>query len=165
MRIAVFPGSFDPITWGHIDLVKRASLIFDKVIVLVAKNSSKSYLLSDVERFELTCEVIKTLSIAKIFVDKHNGLIVDYALKNSARFIVRGIRAFHDFECEFERYIINSELNSEIDTVFLPSSSKYLFVRSDFVKELIKNKNFDLSRFVPELVQNKLKSKFIDKWS
>ncbi|QMU99451.1 pantetheine-phosphate adenylyltransferase [Borrelia sp. A-FGy1] len=165
MKIAVFPGSFDPITWGHIDLVKRASFIFDKVIVLIAKNSSKSYLLSEVERYELTCQVIKSLSISKIFVDRHNGLIVDYALKNNARFILRGIRAFHDFECEFERHIINGELSPEIDTVFLPSSSRYLFVRSDIVKELIKNKNFDLSSFVPELVQNKLKSEFIDKWS
>ncbi|UER67848.1 pantetheine-phosphate adenylyltransferase [Borrelia sp. BU AG58] len=165
MRIAVFPGSFDPITWGHIDLVKRASFIFDEVIVLVAKNSNKSYLFSDAERYELTCEVMRSLSISKVFVDRHDGLVVDYALRNGVGFIVRGIRAFHDFECEFERYVINSKLSSAVDTVFLPSSTKYLFVRSDFVKELIKNKNFDLSSFVPELVQNKLKFKFVDKWS
>ncbi|UGQ17475.1 pantetheine-phosphate adenylyltransferase [Borrelia sp. RT1S] len=165
MRIAVFPGSFDPITWGHIDLVKRASSIFDKVIVLVAKNSSKSYFLSDVERCEITCEVIRSLSLAGVSVDRHDGLVVDYALRHNVGFIVRGMRAFHDFECEFERYVVNSELSSAVDTVFLPSSTKYLFVRSDFVKELMKNKNFDLKGFVPELVQNKLKSKFIDKLS
>ena len=165
MRIAVFPGSFDPITWGHIDLVKRASSIFDKVIVLVAKNSSKSYFLSDVERYEIACEVIRSLSLARVSVDRHDGLVVDYALRHNVGFIVRGMRAFHDFECEFERYVVNSELSSAVDTVFLPSSAKYLFVRSDFVKELMKNKNFDLKGFVPELVQNKLKSKFIDKLS
>ncbi|WP_445436130.1 pantetheine-phosphate adenylyltransferase [Candidatus Borreliella tachyglossi] len=165
MRIAVFPGSFDPITWGHIEVVERASLIFDKVIVLVAKNSVKSYLLSDIERYELTCEVIASLGFSKVFVDKYDGLIVNYALANDIGFIVRGIRVFHDFEFEFERYIINKELSSVIDTVFLPSSARCLFVRSDFVKELIKNKNFDLCKFVPELVQKKLKAKFIDKGS
>ncbi|WKC58439.1 pantetheine-phosphate adenylyltransferase [Borrelia sp. P9F1] len=165
MRIAVFPGSFDPITWGHIELVKRASSIFDKVIVLVAKNSSKSYLLSGSERYELTCEVIRSLSLSEVFVDRHDGLVVDYALSHNVGFIVRGVRAFHDFECEFERYVINSELSSAVDTVFLPSSARYLFIRSDFVKELMENKNFDLTSFIPELVQNKLKSKFIDKWA
>ncbi|UPA18161.1 pantetheine-phosphate adenylyltransferase [Borrelia puertoricensis] len=165
MRVALFPGSFDPITWGHIDLVKRASLIFDKVIVLVANNSAKSYLLSDIERYELTFDVIASLGWSKIFVDKYDGIILDYALKNDIGFIVRGVRAFHDFEYEFERYVVSNKLSPSIDIVFLPSSDKYLFVRSDLVKELIKNKNFDLSSFIPDLVQKKLKSKFIDKLS
>ncbi|ASQ29439.1 pantetheine-phosphate adenylyltransferase [Borrelia miyamotoi] len=165
MKVALFPGSFDPITWGHIDLVKRASLIFDKIIVLVSNNSAKSYLLSDIERYELTCEVILSLGWSNIFVDRYDGIILDYILKNNIGFIVRGVRAFRDFEFEFERYIVNNKLGPSVDTVFLPSSDKYLFVRSDLVKELIKNKNFDLSNFIPELVQKKLKFKFIDKLS
>ncbi|WP_024653348.1 pantetheine-phosphate adenylyltransferase [Borrelia persica] len=165
MRVALFPGSFDPITWGHIDLVKRASFIFDKIVVLVANNSTKNYLLSDIERYELTFEVIMSLGWEKISVDRYDGIVLDYALKNNIGFIVRGVRAFHDFEFEFERYVVNNKLNSSIDTIFLPSSDKYLFVRSDLVKELIKNKNFDLSNFIPELVQKKLKSKFVDKLS
>ncbi|BCR22112.1 pantetheine-phosphate adenylyltransferase [Borrelia sp. HM] len=165
MRVALFPGSFDPITLGHIDLVKRASLIFDKIIVLVANNTIKNYLLSSFERYELTCEVISSLGLQNIFVDRYDGIISDYILKNNIGFIVRGIRAFRDFEFEFERYIANSKFNPYVDTVFLPSSDKYLFVRSDIVKELIKNKNFDLLNFIPELVQKKLKYKFIDKLS
>ncbi|AHH10895.1 Phosphopantetheine adenylyltransferase [Borrelia coriaceae ATCC 43381] len=156
MRVALFPGSFDPITWGHIDLVKRASSIFDKVIVLVANNSSKNYLFSDVERYELACEVIASLGWSRVFVDRYDGIILDYALKNDIGFIVRGVRAFHDFEFEFERYVVNNKLSPSIDIVFLPSRDKYLFVRSDLVKELIKNKNFDLSNFIPELVQKKV---------
>ena len=165
MRVALFPGSFDPITLGHIDLVKRASVIFDKIIVLVANNSIKSYLLNNFERYELTCEVISSLGLPNVFVDRYDGIILDYMLKNNIGFIVRGVRAFRDFEFEFERYIANSKINSCVDTVFLPSSDKYLFIRSDVVKELIKNNNFDLLNFIPELVQKKLKCKFIDKLS
>ncbi|AHH08669.1 pantetheine-phosphate adenylyltransferase [Borrelia anserina] len=165
MRVALFPGSFDPITWGHIDLVKRASMVFDKIIVLVANNSAKNYLLSDIERYELASEVISSLKLPRVIVDRYDGIILDYALKNSIGFIVRGVRAFHDFEFEFERYVVNNKLSPLVDTIFLPSSNKYLFVRSDLVKELMKNKNFDLSSFIPELVQKKLKSKFVDKLS
>ncbi len=93
MKVAVFPGSFDPITWGHIDLIKRSLAIFDKVVVLVAKNKSKKYLLSDVERFSLTKDVISSLNFLNVFVDRYSGFIVDYALINSIKFIVRGIRA------------------------------------------------------------------------
>lgn len=163
MKVAVFPGSFDPITWGHIDLIKRSLAIFDKVVVLVAKNKSKKYLLSDVERFSLTKDVISSLNFLNVFVDRYSGFIVDYALINSIKFIVRGIRAFNDFDIEFERYLINNKLNFKIDTIFLPSSAEHLYVRSEFVKELMMKKDVDLSHFVPELVFNRLKSKFIDK--
>jgi pantetheine-phosphate adenylyltransferase len=123
MKIAIYPGTFDPITFGHIDIIKRASEMFDHLIIAVAKDNAKNPLFSLEERAELIREEIQNLnSDAKISVEKFEGLLVDFAVSKNAKVIIRGLRAVSDFEFEFQMFGMNSQLNPKIQTIFLPAS-------------------------------------------
>lgn len=154
---ALYPGTFDPITNGHIDIIKRASKLFDKVIVTIAVNSSKKQLFSKEERKDMILKCIK--SFKNVSVDTFDGLIVDYAKKKNASVLIRGMRAVSDFEYEFQISLINSKLNKDITTIFMMPNEKYTYLNSSIVRELSSFKG-DISDFVPKYVQKKLKEKF-----
>lgn len=154
---ALYPGTFDPITNGHIDIIKRASKLFDKVIVTIAVNSSKKQLFSKEERKDMILKCIKTFK--NVSVDTFDGLIVDYARKKNASVLIRGMRAVSDFEYEFQMSLINSKLNKDITTIFMMPNEKYTYLNSSIVRELSSFKG-DISDFVPKYVQKKLKEKF-----
>lgn len=157
MRIAVYPGSFDPITYGHLDIIERAADLFDKVIVAVSVNSSKKPLFTIEERVEMIaaeCRHIKNVEV------KHfNGLLVDFAVQNNARSIVRGLRAVSDFEYEFQMALTNRKLNAQLETIFLVSQPKYSFLSSSIVKE-IASLGGDISGFVSQNVASRLHTKY-----
>ena len=157
MRLAVYPGSFDPITYGHIDLIKRAFKIFDKVIVAIAANFEKETLFSVEERMELISESVDFND--KMTIDSFTGLTVDYAKQKGACSIIRGIRAVADFEYEFKMALMNRRLASEIEVVYLMPSYKYSFLSSTLVKE-VSQLGGDISGLVPEVVKNALEEKF-----
>lgn len=153
---AIYPGTFDPITYGHIDVIKRAREIFPRVIVLVAKNSSKNPLFSAAERVAMIREVFK--SRKGIVVDSLDGLLVDYARKKKAGVIVRGLRAVSDFEYEFQMALTNRKLAPTIDTVFLVPHEQYTYLNSTIVREIARLKG-DVSNFVPRSVRRMLEEK------
>ena len=146
MKIAIYPGSFDPITLGHLNIIKRAAAAFDKVYVCVLVNSEKQGLFSPEERVELIRTVIRGLD--NVEAESSSELLAYYARKKGARVLVKGLRALSDFEKEFQMAAVNSKLNPELDTVFFPSSDKYTFLSSSVVKEMIRY-HIDLSAFVP----------------
>ena len=155
-KIAIYPGSFDPITNGHIDIIKRASLLFDHVIVAVANNEQKRPLFSEQERVEMINDSIK--DIPHTVVDSFKGLLVDYASQNNAIAVIRGLRAVSDFEYEFQMALVNRKLDKELITVFLMPHERYSYLNSSIVKELaLLNGNIDC--FVPEFVKIRLKQK------
>lgn len=156
MKRALYPGTFDPITNGHLDVLKRASKIFDHVHIAVATNMNKSPFFSAEERVEL----IKgcTQKFDNISVDSFDGLVVDYAEKIDAPVIIRGLRAISDFEFEFQMALMNKKLNSEIDSVYFMPNEKNSYLSSSVVKEIAKFKG-DVSEFVPENVEKSLKNK------
>jgi pantetheine-phosphate adenylyltransferase len=156
-KIAIYPGTFDPITNGHIDVIERAAKMFDEVLVVVAINSKKSCLFTEAERFEMAKESLKHLK--NLRVDMHQGLTVDYAKKVGATAIIRGIRAVSDFEYEFQIALMNRKLNPEVNTIFLLPHENYTYLNSSIIRELSKYKQ-DVSEFVPEIVANKLKEKY-----
>ncbi len=159
MKRAIYPGTFDPITNGHLDVLERASRLFDKIIVTVGRNTSKSPLFSTEERISLIEEVIKGLnSEAKISVKSFDGLIVDFARTNSAIAIIRGLRAISDFEYEFQMALVNRRLSQEISTVFLMPHEKYTYLNSSIVKE-VASFGGDVSNFVPPFVEAAIKTK------
>ncbi len=149
MKIAVYPGSFDPVTKGHIDILKNGAEIFDKVIIAVAKNSEKNSFLSVSERVALIKESVKDLE--NVEVDSFDGLTIEYAKKVGAKVILRGLRAVSDFEYEMQLSQANSALSGEIKTIFLITKPKYNFISSRTIKEIFLN-NGDISKFVPECV-------------
>ena len=149
MKIAIYPGSFDPITKGHLDILKTASEIFDKVIIAVANNSSKTGFLPVNIRKQLIKESIK--EIANVEVDSFSGLTINYAKEHDAKVLIRGLRAVSDFEYELQLSQANSALNSDIKTVFLTTKPKYNFISSSTIKEIYLNGG-DISNFVPEPV-------------
>lgn len=153
---ALYPGTFDPITNGHIDIIKRASKLFDKVIVTIAVNSSKKQLFSKEERKDMILKCIKTFK--NVSVDTFDGLIVDYARKKNASVLIRGMRAVSDFEYEFQMSLINSKLNKDITTIFMMPNEKYTYLNSSIVRELSSFKG-NISDFVPKYVQKRLKEK------
>jgi pantetheine-phosphate adenylyltransferase len=155
-KIAVYPGSFDPITMGHIDLIHRGLAMFDKVIVAVANNSSKSCLFSVAERVKLISEAVAS---DRVTVDSFGGLMVDYLKINGYKTIIRGLRAISDFEYEFQIANMNVHLYPEMDTVFLMTSQKYFYISSSVVKE-VASFNGDVSKFVPQNVNNALLTRF-----
>ncbi len=157
MKIAVIPGSFDPITKGHLDIIKRAAKIFDKVIVAVLTNSSKSPSFSKEERMELIKAC--TGGIENVEVDSFSGLLADYTKKVGASVIVKGLRAMSDFEYEFQMALTNKKLDPNVETMFLTTSYKYLYLSSSIVKEIAKN-NGDISEFVPEVILDRIVEKF-----
>lgn len=157
-RIAVCPGSFDPITNGHIDIIKRGSNIFDKIYVCVLHNSEKtSNLFTTEERLHLIKE--STQNISNIIVDSFNGLLIDYARSVNAQAILRGLRAVSDFEYEMRITSMNRKLDRDIDTFFIMTDNSYSFLSSSIVKEVAKYHG-DVSDLVPPVVNDALKQKF-----
>ncbi|MGN0534618.1 MAG: pantetheine-phosphate adenylyltransferase [Eubacterium sp.] len=150
MKIAVCPGSFDPVTLGHLDIIERASELFDKVIVLVMSNSAKKSAFTVKERMEL---LEKCISSENIEIDTYNGLLVDYARKVNATAIVKGLRAVSDFDYEFQQALINKSLYPRIETVFLTASGENMFLSSSMVKEVC-SLNGDISSYVPKEIVN-----------
>lgn len=152
MKVAVYPGSFDPITNGHLDILKRALKIFDKVIVLIAVNPNKSSRFPVEERIEMIKESVEGLNVE---VDSTEGLTVEYAKKHGATHLIRGLRAVTDFEYEFQLATANDYIDSSIDSVFLMSKQEKSFINSSMIIEL-HNKGIDVSALVPEPVLRRL---------
>lgn len=146
MKIAIYPGSFDPITLGHLNIIRRAATIFDKLIVCVAVNSGKDPLFNVDERVELISRVTKRLG--NVEADKSNLLLAEYARQRGATIIVKGLRALSDFEKEFQMAIINKKIYPSLETMFLTSSEKYTYLSSTIVKEIARY-GADLSEFAP----------------
>ena len=146
MTTAIIPGSFDPITLGHLNIIRRAAQIFDKVVVCVMKNSAKSYMFTIEERVELVKRVVARLG--NVEVDTTNLLLAEYAKRYDGAVIVKGLRAVSDFDYEFQIALINKKMNPELDTLFLTSSEKYTFLSSSVVKEMAAY-GADLSEFAP----------------
>ncbi|HTI72059.1 MAG TPA: pantetheine-phosphate adenylyltransferase [Candidatus Limnocylindria bacterium] len=146
MRIAVYPGSFDPLTNGHLDVVQRASRLFDKVIVAVARNDAKQALFTMEERRDLVAEALADLP--NVEADLFEGLLVNYVVNQGACVIVRGLRAISDFEFEFQLALMNRKLNEHVETVFLMPKDTYSFLSSRMVKEIARLGG-DISAFVP----------------
>lgn len=155
-RIAIYPGTFDPITYGHIDVVNRATHLFSRVIVLVARNSSKTPLFSDDERVTMVRDVFR--GRPSVEVDGFQGLLVDYAMRRKATAIIRGLRAVSDFEYEFQLALTNRKLAPKLDTVFLVPHEKYTYLNSSIVREVARLGG-DVSDFVPPTVRRKLLAK------
>jgi pantetheine-phosphate adenylyltransferase len=156
MRTAIYPGSFDPLTNGHLDVIERAVKLFDRVIVAVAKNESKHPLFSMEERLKLVQKAIKHLPSAR--ADSFDCLLVDYVEKRSAQAIVRGLRAVSDFEFEFQLALMNRKLNERVETIFMMPKDTYTFLSSRIVKEIARLGG-DVSSFVPPQVQKALAKK------
>ncbi len=154
---AVYPGSFDPITNGHIDVIQRSLKIVDKVIIAVSSFQRKNFLFTVEERIEMIKETFK--EDERIEIDSFDGLLVDYLKKKNIKLIVRGLRAISDFEYEFQMALINRKLNKEIETIFIMPGEEYFFISSTLVKEIAKLKG-QISCFVPSVVEKKLKEKF-----
>jgi len=156
MKIAVYPGSFDPITKGHLDILKNASEIFDKVIIAVAHNAQKTGFLTVEERVKLIRQSVKDIPNAE--VDCFTGLTIEYAKKNNAQVLIRGLRAVSDFEYEMQLSQANSSLCQDIKTVFLTTKPEYNFISSSTIREILSNGG-DISKFVPDAVFEYLKNK------
>lgn len=156
MKKAVYPGSFDPITNGHLDIARRAAKVFDEVIILIADNPSKSSKFSIEERKEMIQEAVKDLP--NVSVDYTNGLTVRYAKEHEVQTLVRGLRAVTDFEYEFKLNASNEFIDSSIDTVFFMSTKDNDFISSSYIDELYKN-NIDISPLVPTSVVEMYKKK------
>lgn len=157
MNIAVYPGSFDPVTYGHIDIIKRASKISDKLIVGVLMNSSKRGLFTIEERVELLREVTKDIS--NVEIKSFEGLLVDFAKNNQANTIIRGLRAITDFDYELQMAQTNRALYDKADTIFIPTSIEYSFLSSTTVKE-IASLGGDIKKFVAPYVEKRLREKY-----
>src|SRR3989338_2425700 len=158
MRIAVCPGSFDPITNGHVDVIERALRLFDKVIIVVGENPQKKELFSADERVSMIREVFRKYN-SKVEVEHFEGLLLDYLKRKKVNIIVRGLRALSDFEYEFQRALMNRELSPHIETVFVVTKDDYAFVSSSILKE-VAMLGGDVGKFVPLVVGKRLKEKF-----
>lgn len=157
MRIAVYPGSFDPITNGHLDIIERASKIYDKLVVGVLSNGNKKPLFSAEERVEMIRKV--TNHIKNVEVDTFAGLLVDFAQSKDAEVIVKGLRTVADFEYEFQMALLNKTLNPECETVFMMTNTKYSYISSSMVKELA-HFHGDLTGLVPCEILETIKEKY-----
>jgi len=155
MKTALYPGTFDPVTYGHLDVVERAADIFDRVIVLVAANSAKQPLFTTDERVAMVRKAVRRRNVR---VDVFDGLLVDYARRAGATSIVRGLRAISDFEYEFQMALTNRKLAREITTVFLMPHEKYTYLNSSIVREISKLGG-DVRQFVPPHVRRMLSAK------
>ncbi|MFQ5864700.1 MAG: pantetheine-phosphate adenylyltransferase [bacterium] len=157
-RLAIYPGTFDPITNGHLDIIERAANLFDSVIVAVTTNPAKAPLFTVEERVSMIRTVTSNLS--NVLIENFSGLLMDYAKKKGADVIVRGLRAITDFEYEFQMALVNRKLAANIVTVFLMPNEKYTYLNSTIVKEVAKF-NGDVSSFVPEEVHRCLREKYL----
>jgi pantetheine-phosphate adenylyltransferase len=156
-KVAIYPGSFDPITYGHIDIIERALEIFDNVIVAIANNAEKKALFTIEERLEMAKSIFK--DTPNVIVDSFKGLLVDYVAKTNAIVILRGLRATSDFEFEFHMASMNRNLNTHLDTLFMMTSKDYFFVSSRTIKE-VASLGGAVEGLVPDLVARRLKEKF-----
>ncbi len=156
MRTVIYPGSFDPFTNGHLDVVRRAARIFDRVVVAVARNEAKQPLFSVAERTELVRQACA--SLPNVEADSFDSLLVNYVVQRGACAVVRGLRAVSDFEFEFQLALMNRRLNEQVETLFLTPKDTYTFVSSRIVKEIARLGG-DVSPFVPEQVKLALKAK------
>ena len=156
MRTVIYPGSFDPLTNGHLDVIQRATKLFDKVIVAVAKKESKNPLFSLKDRVALA--LAATRHLPAVEVDSFDGLLVDYVEKRGGQAVVRGLRAVSDFEFEFQLALMNRKLNERIETIFMMPKDTYTFLSSRIVKEIARLGG-DVRSFVPANVQTALKTK------
>ena len=154
---AIYPGSFDPITNGHLDLIQRGSHLFDHLVVSVLTNLQKQPLFTLPERVEMLRLV--TESMANVTVDTFSGLLVDYAAKRKAGVILRGVRAFSDYEYELQMALMNRKLDPTLETVFLMPAGSFVYISSRLVKEIIHHGG-PLTGLVPPLVEERLKKKF-----
>jgi len=156
-RVAIYPGTFDPITNGHLSVVNRALKIFDKLVIAILTNPAKEPLFTLEERIYMIKEAVQ--NGANIEVDTFDGLLVDYVVKKDTNVIVRGLRALSDFEYEFQTALMNRKLNREVQSIFLMTDYKWFYTSSTIIKEAA-SFNGDVSGLVPELVNQKLKQKF-----
>jgi pantetheine-phosphate adenylyltransferase len=157
MKKVIYPGTFDPVTNGHIDIVQRASDLFDQVVVTVAKNPTKTALFSVEERLDMLKEVLK--GFQNVVVDSFDGLVVEHAKQVGAIGIIRGLRAVSDFEYEFQMALMNRKLDSEIATILLMPHARYTYLNSTIIRNLAQFHG-NVSEFVPPIVEKKLKEKF-----
>ena len=155
--IAIYPGSFDPITNGHLDLIERGSRVVERLIVAVLRNESKQALFSVEERMEIVREVAKPY--ANVEVGSFDGLLVDYAAERGANLILRGIRAISDYEYELQMALMNRRLRPQLETAFLMAGEAYSFLSSHLVKEVV-SLGGDVSGLVPPEVEERLRAKF-----
>ncbi|HLR07831.1 MAG TPA: pantetheine-phosphate adenylyltransferase [Bacillota bacterium] len=156
-RLAICPGSFDPVTYGHLDIIQRGARIFDKIIVVVFNNQSKQPLFSVEERIELLRECTKDWP--NVSVDASDGLLIDYARNVKANVVLRGLRAVSDFEYELQITSMNRKLDDDIETLFMMTNNQYSFLSSSIVKEVAKYKG-NISDLVPDAVAKALYDKF-----
>ena len=157
MSSAIYPGSFDPVTLGHLDIIKRSSLMFDEVIIGVLNNTSKTPLFSAQERVNMLNEVVS--DIPNVHIKSFDGLLIDFARENGVKTIVRGLRAVTDFEYELQLAQSNRKVAGDIDTVFLTTSIEYAYLSSSIVKEYA-SYGVDVRQFVPEQVADRIKEKY-----
>ncbi len=157
MITAVFPGSFDPPTYGHLNIIERASRLFDKIDVVISINPDKKYLFSETERYEM----LKKLTCMYENVEVHtcNTLIVTYCKKVDAKVLLRGIRNTNDFSYEFDLSLINKSLNNQIETLFVPTEQRFFLIRSSSIKEVARFGG-DVSAMVPPIVEKAIKQKY-----
>ncbi len=155
-RSAIYPGSFDPVTYGHIDLIKRAAHTFDEVVVAVAESAHKNTLFDTQERLEMVKEVAGDISNVRI--ESFDGLVIDYAREKGINVLIRGLRMISDFEYELQMALTNRRLDGNIETVFLMPSEGYSFLSSKLIKE-VASLDADISSFVPDGIANRLRKK------
>jgi pantetheine-phosphate adenylyltransferase len=156
-KSAIYPGTFDPITNGHLSIVDRASTIFDKLIIAILNNPQKKPLFTIEERIDMITESLNGAS--NVEIDTFDGLLVDYAVQKKANVILRGLRALSDFEYEFQMALMNRKLNREIQSIFLMTDYKWFYISSTIIKEAA-SLGGDTSGLVPEIVDRRLKEKF-----
>ena len=157
MKTAVYPGSFDPITLGHVNIIERAVGMFDSLVVLLATNPGKQSLFGAEENIEMIREA--TSAWPQVTIDQTGGLLVDYARKHNIHHAVRGLRAVTDFDAEFSMALTNRSMWEEFDTVYLMTSAEYMYLRSSTVKQIAEHGG-DVSKFVPAHVDERLRRKF-----
>jgi|SRR3989338_3003414 len=157
MKTAVYPGSFDPVTNGHIDVIERALKIFDKVIVVIGDNPDKKPAFTTKERVDMLKESTKHLK--NIEIDSFSGLLLDYVKSKGSKIIIRGLRAVSDFEFEFQRALLNRVVDGDVETIFIMTKENYVYLNSSIVKEMAMFKG-KVNGLVPKIVEEKLKEKF-----
>ena len=156
-KTAIYPGSFDPVTNGHLDIIERGLTLFDKIIVTILENPAKTFLFSVEERMQLLEQSLQ--GIGNVEIASYGGLLVDYAVKRNAQAILRGMRAVSDFEYEFQMALMNRKLNRDVQTVFLMTGLRWIFTSSSIIKEAVKFGG-DIESMVPAVVYEELKKKY-----
>jgi len=155
MKVAIYPGTFDPITNGHLDIIKRSSKFVDKLVISVSETNIKNNLFSAKERIEMINDVINNESIKNVEISSFNGLLMNFATEKKANIVIRGLRAVSDFEYEFQMAGMNYKINTDIETIFLMASDKFQLISSKLIKEIASLKG-NISQFVPKTVEEKL---------